>query len=341
MHKTLSWEQRIALARNNLHAASRSGDFTFFKSLQAQGFVEGTNHVATLSATMGDEADAVLAALDDFNATIAYMHQEAFSNVYNSLKTYYADDKSTEQIVGRSKVFVDATMQKQMADHSIDKMTRSAIDLIREQDDSVQEAATNVWIMGNTIIADCMDVTLKQIDSLEHKMSDFIRIEDSYETVKASVSLSVATLKAVFNLMADDDSSSPTNSRPTSGSFNFTGGNMLRRLSSAFVSTPSAPSVSSSRQGSVASTVTRRESIAPEYKTPNYLRNSVSSSVPTSLPPPVDPFSMTRLDTIPPTPAADIFEENINPFDMSMSVPPVPQIPASERRVPQAVMVLM
>jgi hypothetical protein len=72
----LHWTQRIALVRSSLHSASRSGDFTFFKSLQAAGMVEGTNHVAILSAEMGGEIDILLAAMDNLNAGLAYVHQD-------------------------------------------------------------------------------------------------------------------------------------------------------------------------------------------------------------------------------------------------------------------------
>lgn len=337
MNRSLHWEQRVALIRHNLHAASRSGDFTFFRSLQAQGFVEGTNHVATLSATLGDEADAVLAGLDDLNASIAYMHQDAFRNVYNSLKTYYADDISSDQMIEKSKVYVDATMQKQMADHSIDKMTSSAIALIKQQNESVQDTAANVWITGNTIIADCVEICIRQIDMLEKNMSDFIRLEDSWETVKASVGLSTTALKGVYSLMAVDANYDGQISRPASAAFNFSGGNMLRRLSSAFAG-GSAPTSRHSSFSS-ANTSMKRECLSPEYKTPNYLRNSVSSAVPTSLPPPTNRFSVTQLDTIPPTPA--VFDEEINPFDTSVPLPPVPALHIPDSRVSQAVMVLM
>ena len=144
MNKTLPWEQRVALVRHNLHTASRSGDFTFFKTLQAQEFIEGTNHAATLSATLGDGADAILSGLDDLNSSIAYMHQDAFKNVYNSLKTYLSDDLTAEHIVGKSKIYVDATMQKHIAKHAVDKMTSPAITLIKQQPEAAQDTAASV-----------------------------------------------------------------------------------------------------------------------------------------------------------------------------------------------------
>lgn len=345
MIASLHWEQRIALVRHNLHSASRSGDFGFFKSLQAQGFLAGINHTANLSATLGDDSDAVLSGLDDLNASLAYVHQDAFNNVYTSLKAHFADPDST---AGKSKVYVDATMQKQMAHHAIDKMTSSAIALIQQQPESIHDTATHVWITGNTIIADCMEICFKQIDMLENNMDDFIRLEDSWETVKASVGCSVSALKGIFNLMAVEDSNDVRQtSSPSTAPFAIGGGSMFRRLSNAF-SGATGGSAPSSRHSSlsVASGPSKRnsDSLVPEYRTPNYLRNSVSNAMPTSLPLSTNPFQHshspfhhTRLQTIPPTPAA--FEDDINPFDTSVPLPPAPQIP--ELRVSQAVMVLM
>ena len=321
MNKSLHWEQRIALVRHNLHSASRGGDFTFFRTLQAQGFIEGTNHVATLSAALGDEADVVLSGLDDLNASIAFMHQDAFKNVYGSLKSYLVDSQASNEIVDRSKVFVDATMQKQMADHSIDKMTSSAVDLIQQQPESLQDAAANVWIMGNTMTADCIEICIQHIDRLEDNMNDFIRLEDSWETVKTSVGCPISALTGVFNLMAIEDGNDEQSSRSASSVFG--GGNVFRRLSNAFVG-GSAPS-SRHSSFSMASTTSKRDSLPPVYRTPVYLRNSVSNAVPTSLPPPSNVFQHTQLTTIPPTPAT--MDDEINPFDTSSPLPPVPTLP--------------
>ena len=57
--RELHWTQRIALVRYNLHAARRTGDFTFFKTLQAHALIEGTDFVATLNDVLGDDADTV------------------------------------------------------------------------------------------------------------------------------------------------------------------------------------------------------------------------------------------------------------------------------------------
>lgn len=351
MITTLHWQQRIALVRHNLHAAHRSGDFTFFKTLQAQALFDNTNHVATLSATLGDEADSVLSGLDDLNASIAHVHEDAFRNVYNSLKTYLHESGAADNSCdGKSKVFVDVQMQKQMADHAIDKATSSAIALIQQQPVCVQDTAAAVWITGTTIIADSVEVVLQQLAALESNMHDFIRLEESWNGVKASVGYSVSALKGVFNLMSGEPDSPTVGASSRSSSFS---GTMFRRLSNAFVS---APAPASHSRSSSASVPTSRSSSfsqpshhsnrsssfhAPEYKTPNYFRNSASSACPTSLPS-GSGWRHTELDTIPPTPAAtgDVGDQEVNPFDTS--VPPMPEIPSlMDIRSEQAVMCLI
>ncbi|KAI5242487.1 hypothetical protein E4T43_04698 [Aureobasidium subglaciale] len=345
MNKTLHWQQRIALVRHNLHAAHRSGDFTFFKTLQAQALFDNTNHVATLSATLGDEADSVLSGLDDLNASIAHVHEDAFRNVYNSLKTYLHESGAANGgFDEKSKVFVDVQMQKQMADHAIDKATSSAIALIQQQPACVQDTAAAVWITGSTIIADSVEVVLQQLAALESNMHDFIRLEESWNSVKASVGYSISALKGVFNLMSDEADSPTFGAASQSSSFS---GTMFRRLSSAFGSGPSPHS----RSNSSASVPTSQSSSfsgstnhvrassfhAPDYKMPSSFRNSASSACPTSLPA-GSGWKHTHLDTIPPTPGAgDIGDEEINPFDTS--VPPMPEMPSLvDIRSEQAVM---
>lgn len=79
--RKLHWTQRIALVRHNLHAARRTSDFTFFKTLQAHALIESADYVATLNDVLGDNADIVLSTLDNLNAGIAYVHQDAFKSI--------------------------------------------------------------------------------------------------------------------------------------------------------------------------------------------------------------------------------------------------------------------
>ena len=344
MNKQLHWTQRVALVRHTLHSASRSGDFTFFKTLQAAGLMEGTNHVATLSHELGDDADTILAAMDNLNAGLAYVHQDAFQNVYDSLKNTIREAQGGECSMDTklAKLYVDTTLQRNMADMAIDKMTNSAVALVNQQPENVQETAANVWIMGATIIADCMEITLHELESLGMKLEDFIRIEESYNTVKASVVFAVTGLRGVFSLM--DQPNSPTSATSSasgrSASIASASAGMFRRLSSAF-----APSTQSSRASSITSlgavATSRSGSMSvlnngmgsfnsfnnstPIYRTPNYVRNSVSAGCPTSMPPPnmKSDFKQHKLSTVPPTPAAD---ENLDPFDTS-AAPPMPSMP--------------
>lgn len=334
--KQLHWTQRIALVRHNLHAASRSSEFGFFKALQAAGLMEGTNHFATLTASMGDDADTLLAAMDNLNGGLAYIHQDAFENVYNNLKDSMREDDKTD----RSKLYVDITMQKNMAEMAVDKLSNSAIALIHQQPAHVQDQAANVYITGFTLVADCVEVVIKQLNSIDAKMDDLSRLEDSWNTVKCSAIASNAGLKGVFYLMdttdPQGDKVAPTSSIASAGSA------MFRRLSTAF-QYPPPPLPKTPRSSSVATAGASSGPVSPSpvYRTPNYLRGSVSNGCPTTM----NNFQAFNsnsfncngsraptLATIPPTPA---FEET-DPFDTS--VPPTP-VPSPDGRIGQIQMV--
>ena len=80
------------------------------------------------------------------------------------------------------------------------------------------------------------------------------------------------------------------------------------------------PSFASGRNSSVSS------QMAPVYRTPNYMRTSVSAGCPTAMPASLD-VAPHKLSTIPPTPAAPLHDdEERDPFDNS--VPPLPAMPA-------------
>ncbi|CAK4030468.1 Hypothetical predicted protein [Lecanosticta acicola] len=348
--KQLHWTQRVALVRHNLHAAGRSGDCGFFKSLQAAGLIEGTNHFACLTTTMGDEADTLLAALDNLNGALALTYQDAFQNVYDNLKNSMRD---TDKEADRSKLYVDITLQKNKVEMAIDKLSNSATALINQQPPHAQDQAANVYITGITLVADCAEVVTKQLETLDQKMDDFIRLEDSWNTVKASVLAANAGLKGVFYMLDVNDTKGE--GTPRSVSISSASSNMFRRISNAFQSSPT------SRSSSVASAGAPRGSISggsmPVYRTPNYLRNSISAGCPTSMPatfnipspssnPPnfsnfeankFNSFQAHTLSTIPPTPGYD--EDEKDPFDTT-EIPPVPAMPINlqPERMSQAVM---
>ncbi|KAK5108359.1 hypothetical protein LTR62_008389 [Meristemomyces frigidus] len=327
----LHWTQRVALVRHSLHSASRSNDFTFFKTLQVESLLEGTNHVATLSNALGDVADTLLASMDNLNASLAYVHQDAFKKVYDNLKESIRGD---DREVDRSRLYVDITTQKSIADRAIDKMANSAISLTNQQPEHVQDLAVNVWITGATIVADSMEISLKQMDEIALKMDDFIRLEEGWNTVCASVSCAVTALKGVFSLM-DTGSSSPASDKGASArssSVASVSGAMFRRFSNAFAAGGSSTQSSepASRNPSIASAnlsnFNRNGSMSsltgnPVYRTPNYMRGSVGNGCPSSMPAHNDYLGHT-LSIIPPTPA---FEEATDPFDIS--VPPMPEMP--------------
>ncbi|KAI5360401.1 hypothetical protein Slin15195_G083250 [Septoria linicola] len=348
--KQLHWTQRIALVRHNLHTASRSGDFSFFKALQAAGMMEGTNHFATLSATLGDEADTVMAAMDNLNGGMAYIHQDAFLNVYNNLKNAMRDQES--QQADKPKLYVDITMQKHMAEMAIDKLCNSAIALINQQPAAMaQDQAAHVFITGVTLIADCVEVVIKQLDSVDQKMDDFIRLEESWNMVKASVIAANAGLKGVYYML---DTHEPCEA-PRSLSIASASSSVFRRLSTAFQGSQSPAPSTPTRHSSTASA---GAASTPVYRTPTYVRNSVSAGCPTSMPSAINaaafnansfnsnnfnnnPFSNSfqahKLSTIPPTPHS----EEHDPFDTAdmEDVPPIPELPVELQPGPASVAV--
>lgn len=350
--KHLHWTQRVALVRHNLHAATRSGDFGFFKTLQAAGLMEGTNHFATLTDSLGEESDTLLQGLDNLNAGLGHIYQDAFKNVYDNVKVARRDEADDHLLADKSKLYVDVRMQKNMADLGIDRMTNSAITLIEAQPTNVQDAAANVWMTGVTLVADCMEVSLKQMEAMEHNMADWIRMEESWSMVKASVVGAVMGLKGVFSLMdpsSDTSSTSAHDEMPRSMSIASASSAVFRRLSNAFNATPthsrhaSTASVGSNHSGGWAhygnnSNVTSAAAIAPYktsgapevffgtpvYRTPNHVRGSSSSGVPGKLPSRLSHLSgVTNLSPVLSTP----HDEGMDPFDTGVEVPPMPEPP--------------
>lgn len=299
--------------------------------------MEGTNHFATLSAMLGDEADMLMAAMDNFNGGLAYIHQDAFQAVHDSLKNSMRDSDKEADL---SKLYVDINMQRGKTEMAIDKLCNSATALINQQPAHVQDEAANVFITGVTFIADCVEVVTKQLDTLDQKIYDFIRLEESWNTVKASVIAANAGLKGVFYML---DTSEQQSEQPRSPSIASAGSSMFRRLSTAFQSSPP------SRSSSVASAGAARNSMSGPstlYRTPTSVRNSVSAGCPTSMPPSAinntafntnsfntNNFKSHELSTIPPTPA---HEEELDPFDQinMTAVPPVPALPFDQEAGP-------
>jgi len=311
--KRLHWMQRLALVRHNLHAASRTSDFTFFKTLQAHAFLEGTDYVAVLTSLLDSDADNVLHTLDDLNAGMAYVHQDAFKACYDSLRASVTDETSSR----RAKVAVDVSQQKQVADFGVDRMANAAISLIEDQPLHCQEAVANVWIIGATIIAEAVQVCIGQMEKLDNKMDDFILLEYSWQMVQTAVEASVSALRGVFNLMASLESGSSmlngerrmsslsSEGRNRSASMSSTTSSLFKRLSTALnlPAHPPAPPPSSARSSF-------------SYSNPQNLHSSISHSFPMNMSassmPPISSLPR-KLSPIPPTP----FEVNVNPFDVS------------------------
>ncbi|KAI9653624.1 MAG: hypothetical protein M1821_006971 [Bathelium mastoideum] len=307
--KKLQWTQRVALIRQNLHSASRTGDFTFFKTLQAQAFFEGTDYVATLTAAAGDDADFVISTIDNLNAGIAYCHQDAFKNVYDRAKEIIASEQDFQ--AKRASIRVDISQQKQMAEFAIDKMANSAISVIEQQAPGSRDAVAHVWVTGTTIIADAIEVCLMKINDVEYSMDDLIGLEDSYNVVKNAVGSGISALKGIFSLMTSDPNA-PNKERiqPTTASSYAKG--VFRRFSNAVSIGPvhnATPPISPTRA----------------VHTPSSLRASISLSNPTTMP--SNPAAARiaphlTLNVIPGSPAVD---------DEYLSCPFVPNSPFNKK----------
>jgi len=310
MSKSLHWSQRVCLIRHNLHVASRTGDFGFFKALQAQEFVNGIDHVASLRETLGDYAESVLSNLDNLNAVIAYVHEDAFRNVYDNIKASISDRRGSIDD-RRSNVHTDVVRERQVADSSIDKMLNSAVELIQSQPARSQEEAASVLIMGTTFIADAMEVCLCQMIHLENSVGDFIGQEDSWVMVQCAVGSAVTAMKGVFSLMTAgsagvEEMRCPLQRTTRSQSIDTFARNMMRRMSTSMSSTTaSVPS----------SPASRRTSITPASLP---MRSSVSAAYPATTQPkrPLSSGTFGLMSTIPATPGSPL-DSMIDPFDNS------------------------
>lgn len=307
----LHWTQRIALVRHNLHAARRTNDYTFFKALQAHAVIDGTDHVAILHSVLGNDADSVLSTLDNLNAGIAYVHQDAFKAVYDGAKStmYKADNSPSSR---RSLLRVDICQQRDMADHAIDKTANSAVQLIHAQPTHCQDAVANAWITGTTIIADAVCVCLNEMEAVEDNLDDFIRLEYSWNSIQSSVDAAISALRGIFSLMERSSFSTTTSLRNLSISSGGSEGNGSNSFRSRNSSTASAfgglikrafshsqnmgpPPAAAHKSG-------RTNSISIPEANPRGLRLSISAACPTKMPAYTD-HPHTLLTTIPPTPS--------------------------------------
>lgn len=312
----LHWTQRIALVRHNLHAARRTGDFTFFKTLQAHALIDGTDHVAILHAVLGSDADQVLSTLDNLNAGIAYVHQDAFKAVYDGAKTtmYKGDNSPSSR---RSLLRVDISQQRDMADHAIDKTTNSAVNLIDAQPVHGQDAVANAWIMGATIISDAVSVCLKQMEHIEEDMDDFIRLEYSWSSIQNSVDAAISALRGIFNLMASANRPANIRNASISSATGSDAGSFRSRTSSAASALGlikrafshnqmhPPPTPKSGRTGSLPLPM-------PDVNSRGF-RLSMSTAFPTRMPD--HNHQHTLLSPVPPTPNVnEVPGGDINPF---------------------------
>lgn len=312
--KQLHWQQRIALVRHNFHSARRNGDYTFFKAIQAHAFVQGTDYVATLTAALGSDADAVFTTLDNLNAGIAYVFQDAFKKVHDNLKTLMMGNSEKDYEGMKAQLHVDVEQEIQRADFAIDRVVNSAIALIQLQPTEHQADVACAWILGATIMTDSVSVSMHELDRVDSCIGDFIKLENSWSTVQSSVDSAITALRGILNLMATDDANDNTSSNNAANTASPM--TMLRKFStvlgySAQASQPPPPPYKKCRTASVSPSAT---SLAPPSSTssrvsPSLLRQSFAHAIPTKLPNMPRPnlainsnFGSTNLETIPGTP---------------------------------------
>ncbi|KAF2260790.1 hypothetical protein CC78DRAFT_571000 [Lojkania enalia] len=328
----LLWNQRIALVRHNFHAARRSGDYTFFKALQAHALIHGTDHVAILHSMLGDDADFVLSTLDNLNAGIAYVHQDAFKAVYDGVKsTMYITSNSS--LSRRSLLHVDISQQRDMADNAIDKSTNSAISLIEAQPVHCQDAIANAWITGTTIIVDAVCVCLKQMDEIETYLDDFIRLEYAWSSIQSSVDAAISALRGIFNLMSSESSGDSRSQSISSAVGSDSAGSRSRTSSTASAFSLIKRAFSHSHlQTPPQVRPGRNNSLPLPESNPRGLRLSMNAACPSRMPQSFNEIRHTQLTTIPHTPsiheasAPDIdamtpFKEKTDYFAFTMDEP--------------------
>ena len=289
--------------------------------------IDGTDHVALLNQTLGDNADGVLSTLDNLNAGIAYVHQDAFKAIYDNAKNNM--HRGEDSLASRKSLLrVDICQQRDMADHAIDKTTNSATNLIQAQPAHCQGAVANAWITGATIMADAVCVCLNEMNGLENHLEDFISLEYSWSSVQSSVDAAISALRGIFSLMTatsqpaapiknrnlsvssasgqDHGGTASTHNRSSSTASAF---NMFKRAFS--VSAPSGPPPSKSARSGAN---TNGNLPLPDPNSRGF-RASISAACPTKMPNFSD-HPHTILTTIPPTPAVINMETSDmgNPF---------------------------
>lgn len=322
-HEKLQWTQRIALVRHNLHIASSTGDFTFFKTLQADRFRDDCDHVASLRSALGDDADPVIASLDKSNAVIGFVHEDSFKKIFD-LARRIADARRPSSINASSGsgVITDEARiafhysiveQRRVADSAIDKMVQSAIACISQLPPAAQMDAAHVFVTGTTFVADAMQICLQKMTALDASIGTFHQDESALAAVQLVVGAAVSALKGVFTLMSDGHATAggmggeaEESRKPLrSSSIDVIARNLLKRMSmsASTTSLSSSFSPSASRRPSMSSPVAANgQTIFSTTTRLSHKRAGSSAS-----------GAVSKMPTIPPTPAHHL----TNPFDVA------------------------
>lgn len=266
---------------------------------------------------MGNSAVSVLSTPDNLNAGIAYVHQDAFKAVYDSVKL--ALHTNAQTLDNRKSILrVDVCLQRDMADHATNKTANSPINFIQGQPEHCQDAVANAWVTGSAIIADAVHVCLNKMAHLEDDLDDFIWLEYSWNCIQSSVDAAISALRGIFSLMAalnpalaiTQNNGAPQDffgcnlSVSSASSENGNGSNRSHNSSTASASSlfkrafsnahaHPPPAIRTSRMGSLVPEVNKRN-----------LRISISAACPTKMSN-LNDHPHAILTTIPPIPAAE------------------------------------
>lgn len=338
----LRWNQKLALVRHNLHTASITRDFGFFRCLQATNLVNGVDQFAALSSLLGDDdgsADILILSLDKFNAVMACVHEDAYKHVYDLVNARLAEGFATFDTL-KSLYHTEAPCQRQTAGSSIDKMFNAAVDAICQHPEEVRDAAAEVFIVGCTFTAIAMETALNHLDMMQHDLDDSTSLRASWATVQAAVAQSVSGSKGVFKLMGDSSNNSPVEGprrrHDRSGSVDGYAKSIVRRMSTAF-SSPLSPSplssssLSSGLSSSLSSSTDSRKTSSASYASAPSRRGSTASFVSPARartlsnaivnwgPRPSHCGPTSAMSPIPSTPPTGEARIGVNPFDATFA----------------------
>lgn len=324
-----TWRQRVSLARYALQAASRTRDFTFFKTIQASLHTRWAENASLLRAVLPDDSQILVRALNDLSISMVIVHQDSYKAIYDDIRASASD---ADSISRRARLLVDICQKRQAVEFGIVKAFNAVLTLIDSQPIEAQGLLTEAFVYGLSLVADAIQECQLQTDKLEISMDDFLSLEYGWQSVQSGVTASTAILRDVLELSipkpspdfdtislhSEHTSVSETRSRrPSTAS---TTSSIFKRISGALypaqaVAEPHAEAIltppSSTRTSvSFTSLTELRNTIEDAYPTKLHARSKRFSHDP-------DRFSK-QLSAIPASPF--VGREAVDPFDLIFSV---------------------